>query len=79
MRTGIDRRLSGSLSLAQARIAACQQMGQRVFYQQMLTDSLHGVQGRATDEIDVVTTKDYMQVRQDRRPSLIRVSHHIQF
>ncbi len=38
-------------------------MGQRVFYQQMLSDTLHGADGRAADEIDVVTLKDYMQVR----------------
>jgi hypothetical protein len=38
-------------------------MGQRVFYQQMLSDTLHGADGRASDEIDVVTLKDYMQVR----------------
>ncbi|CAF3306421.1 unnamed protein product [Rotaria socialis] len=44
-----------------ARIAACKQMGQRVFYQQMLSDSLHGASGRASDELDVVTLKDYMQ------------------
>lgn len=37
-------------------------MGQRVFYQQMLSDSLHGADGRVSDEIDVVTLKDYMQV-----------------
>lgn len=37
-------------------------MGQRVFYQQMLSDSMHGVDGRASDELDVVTLKDYMQV-----------------
>jgi hypothetical protein len=39
-------------------------MGQRVFYQQMLSDSLHGADGKASDEIDVVTLKDYMQVRE---------------
>jgi hypothetical protein len=38
-------------------------MGQRIFYQQMLSDTLHGADGRASDEIDVVTLKDYMQVR----------------
>lgn len=38
-------------------------MGNRVFYQQMVADSLHGADGRAADEIDVVTLKDYMQVR----------------
>jgi hypothetical protein len=38
-------------------------MGQRIFYQQMLSDSLHGADGRASDEIDIVTLKDYMQVR----------------
>jgi len=38
-------------------------MGQRVFYQQMLSDTLRGADGRASDEIDVVTLKDYMQVR----------------
>ncbi len=51
------------LYLEQARIAACKQMGQRVFYQQMLSDTLHGADGRASDQIDVVTLKDYMQVR----------------
>lgn len=29
----------------------------------MLSDTLHGADGRASDEIDVVTLKDYMQVR----------------
>jgi len=38
-------------------------MGQRVFYQQMISDSLHGSNGRASNEIDVVTLKDYMQVK----------------
>lgn len=37
-------------------------MGHRVFYQQMVADSLHGADGRAADEMDVVTLKDYMQV-----------------
>ncbi len=38
-------------------------MGQRIFYQQLLSDTLHGADGRPSDEIDVVTLKDYMQVR----------------
>lgn len=41
-------------------------MGQRVFYQQLLADSLNGADGRASDEIDVVTLKDYMQVKTKR-------------
>lgn len=46
-------------------------MGQRVFYQQMLSDSLHGADGRVSDEIDVVTLKDYMQVSCDISPHLL--------
>ena len=38
-------------------------MGHRIFYQQILFDSLQGADGRASDEVDVVTLKDYMQVR----------------
>jgi hypothetical protein len=41
-------------------------MGHRVFYQQMLSDALHGADGKASDEIDVVTLKDYMQVRTEK-------------
>lgn len=40
-------------------------MGNRVFYQQLVADSLNGADGRASDEIDVVTLKDYMQVNQE--------------
>ena len=46
-------------------------MGQRVFYEQMLSDSLHGADGRVSDEIDVVTLKDYMQVSRDISPDFL--------
>ncbi|CAF1307523.1 unnamed protein product, partial [Adineta ricciae] len=62
-----------------ARTAACKQMGQRVFYQQMLSDSFHNTSGRATHELDVVTLKDYMQYTSllDELPSYLggRANH----
>lgn len=50
-------------------------MGQRIFYQQMLSDTLHGADGRASDEIDVVTLKDYMQVRLTEFLFFFRIIH----
>ncbi|CAF1163438.1 unnamed protein product [Adineta steineri] len=62
-----------------ARVAACKQMGNRKFYEQMLSDSLHGSDGRASHEIDVVTLKDYMQYSSllDELPSYLggRANH----
>ena len=38
-------------------------MGNRVFYDQMFQDACHHEQLKVTDEIDVTTMKEYMQVR----------------
>ena len=38
-------------------------MGNRKFYDQMLQDAMYKQQYRITDEIDVTTLKDYMQVQ----------------
>ncbi|CAF1305344.1 unnamed protein product, partial [Didymodactylos carnosus] len=46
---------------SKAAYSACSMMGQRVFYQQMLVDSLHGADGKVADELEIVTMKDYMQ------------------
>ena len=51
-------------------------MGQRIFYQQLLSDTLHGADGRPSDEIDVVTLKDYMQVRILLHPHSIHQCEH---
>lgn len=37
-------------------------MGNRKFYDQMLQDAMFQQQYRITDEVDVTTLKDYMQV-----------------
>ena len=51
-----------SLSL-QAAEDARRQMGNRRFYDQMLMDACHHHQLKVTDEVDVTTMKEYMQVR----------------
>jgi len=38
-------------------------MGNRKFYDQMLLDACHHHQMKVTDEVDVTTMKEYMQVR----------------
>ena len=38
-------------------------MGHRKFYDQMIADTCQHEQDRITDEVDVTTVKDYMQVR----------------
>ena len=38
-------------------------MGNRRFYDQMLMDACHHHQLKVTDEVDVTTMKEYMQVR----------------
>ena len=38
-------------------------MGNRIFYEQILSDSLQLQAGKIVEESDVVTLKDYMQVR----------------
>jgi len=42
---------------------ARRQMGNRKFYDQMLLDACHHHQMKVTDEVDVTTMKEYMQVR----------------
>lgn len=37
-------------------------MGHRLFYDQMIADTCQQEQDQITDEVDVTTTKDYMQV-----------------
>ena len=47
----------------QAAEDSLQLMGNRKFYEQMLEDAMFQRQYKITDEIDVTTLKDYMQVR----------------
>ena len=47
----------------QAAEDARRQMGNRRFYDQMLMDACHHHQLKVTDEVDVTTMKEYMQVR----------------
>ena len=42
---------------------AKRQMGDRKFQQQVMSDMNQHVHHGATDEVDITTTKDYMQVR----------------
>jgi len=52
--------------MRQAARSACKLMGTRVFYNQLMTDTLlHQVHG-ITDEVDVSTLKDYMKVAESR-------------
>lgn len=48
--------------LWQASEDSLRHMGNRRFYDQMLQDAMYNQQYRVTDEIDVTTLKDYMQV-----------------
>ena len=41
---------------------ACDLMGHRKFYDQVLEDIIHHDTYKITDQIDVTTLKDYMQV-----------------
>ena len=47
----------------QAAEDARRQMGNRRFYDQMLLDACHHHQLKVTDEVDITTMKEYMQVR----------------
>ena len=51
-----------SLCYSQAAEDSLRQMGNRVFYDQILQDTIRQRQCPITDEIDVTTLKDYMQV-----------------
>lgn len=58
------RYLSGKKCIRPASEAAsdaCRMMGHRLFYDQMISDTCQQEQDQITDEIDVTTTKDYMQ------------------
>lgn len=46
----------------QASEDSLRNMGNRKFYDQMLQDAMYNQQYKITDEIDVTTLKDYMQV-----------------
>jgi hypothetical protein len=46
----------------QAARDACDLMGHRKFLDQVIQDTIHHEQFKVTDEIDVTTMKDYMQV-----------------
>ena len=46
----------------QAARDACQLMGHRKFYDQLITDQLSRDTHVVTDEVDIITLKDYMQV-----------------
>ena len=39
-------------------------MGQRLFLEQVIQDTIHQEAHKITDEVDVTTLKDYMQVKQ---------------
>ncbi|XP_033124978.1 putative uncharacterized protein CXorf58 [Anneissia japonica] len=46
---------------SEAAVDACQMMGNRKFYDQMIADSCQYEKHRITEEVDVTTVKDYMQ------------------
>lgn len=48
----------------QAAKDACDRMGHRKFYDQMIQDMIQHQKHRITDEVDITTLKDYMQVSQ---------------
>ncbi|PIK56092.1 hypothetical protein BSL78_06988 [Apostichopus japonicus] len=61
--TGL-RYMSGKKCIRPASDAAsdaCRMMGHRLFYDQMIADTCQQEQDQITDEVDVTTTKDYMQ------------------
>uniref|UniRef100_A0A8D0G4N6 Uncharacterized protein n=1 Tax=Sphenodon punctatus TaxID=8508 RepID=A0A8D0G4N6_SPHPU len=50
-------------SASEAAVDACKLMGHRKYYDQMIQDELQYQKHKITDEMDVATMKDYMQVR----------------
>ena len=48
--------------LYKAASDACKEMGHRKFYDQMIADTCQYERDKITDEVDVTTVKDYMQV-----------------
>ena len=50
------------MSITQAAEDSLRLMGNRQFYEQMLEDAMFQRQYKITDEVDVTTLKDYMQV-----------------
>jgi len=48
--------------MQQAAAEACKIMGHRKFYDQMIVDACQFEKDKITDEVDVTTVKDYMQV-----------------
>ena len=46
----------------QASEDSLKMMGNRIFYENLLQDSLQEHSNRITDEVNVITLKDYMQV-----------------
>ncbi|PIK37914.1 hypothetical protein BSL78_25264 [Apostichopus japonicus] len=68
--TGL-RYMSGKKCIRPASDAAsdaCRMMGHRLFYDQMIADTCQQEQDQITDEVDVTTTKDYMQWMQHVLP-----------
>ena len=57
-----DAQLMCVYMYTQAAEDARQQMGNRVFYDQMLTDACQQQQLRVGSEVDVTNMKEYMQV-----------------
>ena len=54
--------LSFSMIFFQAASDSLRLMGNRKFYDQLIADMCQHEKDRITDEIDVMTMKDYMQV-----------------
>ena len=55
-------RLIDTLLIFQAASDSLRLMGNRKFYDQLIADMCQHEKDRITDEIDVTTMKDYMQV-----------------
>ena len=54
--------LHDNVMTTQAARDACELMGHRKFYDQVIQDMLKHKEYKITDEVDVTTLKDYMQV-----------------
>jgi hypothetical protein len=60
---GRGRALRDCLSASNGAIDACKQMGRRKFMDLLVEDTVQEVRGGISDERDVMTIKEYKQVR----------------
>ena len=59
--------LNSRVFILKAAQDACDLMGHRKFYDQVLEDIIHYDTYKITDQIDVTTLKDYMQVNLEKK------------